>query len=220
MNGFKILLGTAIFLFGFSHVPIAAQPALSSSDANVENAQLRQMYCTSQGGEDVTSDGGFTAGPSVASVVVCRFPASTSVKAPVPNIPLPPLAVIGATLLPPTGTATITATNPVFSTSCTAEVFIKSVAGSPVTSHGTSTVSCRGFNSGSISNGCNVTWSGPTDVNVGVEPFGGQVTVGFTCIATKLGGIATAMDYRYVDPTFTRIAFSASNVTGDIGVVE
>lgn len=219
MNGFKILLATAVF-FLFSHTAFAAQPAIDTPDANAQNTQLRQIYCASQGGEDITSDGSLTMGPGVSSVVVCRFPAAAPAKQLTSNITLPPLAVIGATLLPPTGVATITAANPVFSTSCAAEIFIKAVSGFPVTSHGTSTVNCRGFNSGSKSNGCNVVWSGPTDVNVGVEPYGGQVTVGFTCIATKLGSIATAMDYTYADPVFTRITFSESNVTGNIGVIE
>jgi hypothetical protein len=219
MKSFKMVVGTAIF-FVLSHAAFAAQPAMGSSDADIQNAQLRHVYCASQGGEDITSEGGLALGPGVASAVVCRFPATASIKPPSPAITLPPLAVIGATLLPPTGTATITAGNPIFSTSCAAEVFIKSVSGFPVTSHGTSTVSCRGFNSGSQSNGCNVTWSGATDVNVGVEPFGGQVTVGFTCFGTKVGSIATAMDYSYIDPIFSRIAFSASNVTGNISIVE
>uniref|UniRef100_UPI001E62093F MBG domain-containing protein n=1 Tax=Pseudomonas aeruginosa TaxID=287 RepID=UPI001E62093F len=43
-------------------------------------------------------------------------------------------------------------------------------------------VSGVGYNTpGNSSQGCNVSWVGPTDIQLGVEPYGGSVVVNYSC---------------------------------------
>ncbi|WP_079520273.1 hypothetical protein [Luteibacter sp. 22Crub2.1] len=112
----------------------------------------------------------------------------------------------------------MSAASPIFNTSCAADVYAKPISGLPAVSHGTSTVSRVGYNSGrGISNNCSVSWVGTTDVAVGAEPYGGHVVVAFACQALKPGSIGTAMSLRYADATYSQWATSQSDVASAIG---
>lgn len=196
--------------------------AADAGDANARLRLLRQAYCAAQGGEDVSTTGTFTSGPGVGEVVACRISgardASVAAAPAGTFITLPPFTYVGAALYPPSGSVTVTAANPTFNTSCAADIFVKAATGFPTVSHGTATINCRGYNSGGKVNGCSVDWSGPVDVTVGQEPYGGHVSLAFDCLVTKPGSIATAMNLRYVDPAYGAITYSHPDQTSNIGI--
>ncbi|MEX1827296.1 hypothetical protein [Luteibacter sp. CQ10] len=184
---------------------------------------LRQAYCAAQGGEDISASGAFTKGPGVGEVVACRLTGARSDSAH-PNkedsfITLPPFTFVGAALYPPSGSVTVAAANPIFNTSCAADIFIKAANGFPAVSHGTATINCRGYNSHGKVNGCSIDWSGPVNVTVGQEPYGGHVSLAFGCIVVAPGSIASAMNLKYVDPIYASISYSHPDETSNIGIV-
>lgn len=81
------------------------------------------------------------------------------------------------------------------------------------------TVKCRGYNTPTNSSaGCGIDWTGPTNVTLGAQPYGGRVVVNFSCVAFR-SGIPTVMDYEYRDPTYPRLIYQARDVTGYLNIV-
>ncbi|EPK3353981.1 hypothetical protein L5593_006754, partial [Pseudomonas aeruginosa] len=62
----------------------------------------------------------------------------------------------------------------------------------------------------------NVSWVGPTDIQLGVEPYGGSVVVNYSCTAFKTT-IPVIMNYSYRDGR--AVYGEVQNVSGIINVV-
>lgn len=186
------------------HVGTAAAAPIYSDDPEVEG--LRQMVCAAKGGVDITDQGTLTLGGDVSSAVVCAGAAEPAAAgtAVTPTADVQPLALCGqfssvcASLYPPSGTYTITSSNPTFTTSCSADVNVRSRPGGG-TSIGTSTLNCRAYTPGGSAVGCNVNWSGPSSFPVGVRT---NVSVSFDCLVAGPGSRGTVADFSYQDATY------------------
>lgn len=136
--------------------------------------------CRAQGGVEITSLGEVSKGVDVEDVVVCSILPSnmkSSQRAPT----LPPLQRMIISAMPSPGTVTVSASGDrKFTTSCRANLYAPRYANfyPDGVSRGTSDLRCVGYNTpGNSSQGCNVSWVGPTDIQLGVEPYGGSVVV-------------------------------------------
>ncbi|HGM7935474.1 TPA: hypothetical protein ACKQIA_003063, partial [Pseudomonas aeruginosa] len=144
--------------------------------------------CRAQGGVEITSLGEVSKGVDVEDVVVCSILPSnmkSSQRAPT----LPPLQRMIISAMPSPGTVTVSAGGDrKFTTSCRANLYAPRYANfyPDGVSRGTSDLRCVGYNTpGNSSQGCNVSWVGPTDIQLGVEPYGGSVVVNYSCTAFK-----------------------------------
>ncbi len=142
--------------------------------------------CRAQGGVEITSLGEVSKGVDVEDIVVCSILPSnmkSSQRAPT----LPPLQRMIISAMPSPGTVTVSASgNRKFTTSCRANLYAPRYANfyPDGVSRGTSDLRCVGYNTpGNSSQGCNVSWVGPTDIQLGVEPYGGSVVVNYSCTA-------------------------------------
>ncbi|SAI49581.1 Uncharacterised protein [Bordetella ansorpii] len=186
---------------------VAAMSTLLSSNANAaveDEVQLRQMFCASKGGIDITSEGALLhVGKDVTAVVVCQIPgesASADVTAAkteiAPMAACTPFSTVCGSLLPPSGSYTVSSSNPVFTTSCAAQLTVRSAGGQP-TASGTSDFNCRGYNYNNSVLDCSIQWSGPTTFPVGSV---GTASVNFNCRAYGSGTFGTAMNYSFQSP--------------------
>ncbi|HBP6151365.1 TPA: hypothetical protein L6A04_33410, partial [Pseudomonas aeruginosa] len=157
--------------------------------------------CRAQGGVEITSLGEVSKGVDVEDVVVCSILPSnmkSSQRAPT----LPPLQRMIISAMPSPGTVTVSASGDrKFTTSCRANLYAPRYANfyPDGVSRGTSDLRCVGYNTpGNSSQGCNVSWVGPTDIQLGVEPYGGSVVVNYSCTAFKIT-IPVIMSYSYRD---------------------
>lgn len=202
MNSQRIMFALA---FSFIAQQGTAQAAPQYDD---EIAQLRQMYCASKGGTDITELGSLTLGLDVSIAVVCAGISDGAEQAQADVVQTQaacmPWSAVCGTLRPPSGTYTITSANPTFPTSCAADLNVRSRPGGG-TSTGTSTFDCRAYVAGGSAAGCNVRWSGPSSFPVGSIS---TASVSFNCLATGPGSRGTAMDYEYVDDTYPAVRFS------------
>ncbi|WP_225368784.1 hypothetical protein [Pseudomonas protegens] len=107
-------------------------------------------------------------------------------------------------------------------TSCSANLAIAKWAGFPNTSNGNATLNCRGYNAGAAGGtlGCKIEWTGPTQVAIGVTPYGGQVAVNFNCQALYFGSVGTVMDFSYADPTYPRIRYGSVQATSSMTITQ
>ncbi|WP_305827506.1 hypothetical protein, partial [Pseudomonas aeruginosa] len=123
--------------------------------------------CRAQGGVEITSLGEVSKGVDVEDVVVCSILPSnmkSSQRAPT----LPPLQRMIISAMPSPGTVTVSASGDrKFTTSCRANLYAPRYANfyPDGVSRGTSDLRCVGYNTpGNSSQGCNVSWVGPTDI--------------------------------------------------------
>ncbi|HBO6756773.1 TPA: hypothetical protein L4856_002253 [Pseudomonas aeruginosa] len=175
--------------------------------------------CRAQDGVEITSLGEVSKGVDVEDVVVCSILPSnmkSSQRAPT----LPPLQRMIISAMPSPGTVTVSAGGDrKFTTSCRANLYAPRYANfyPDGVSRGTSDLRCVGYNTpGNSSQGCNVSWVGPTDIQLGVEPYGGSVVVNYSCTAFKTT-IPVIMSYSYRDGR--AVYGEVQNVSGIINVV-
>lgn len=201
----------------------AVAPMLFVADSRAfteDEEQLRQMFCAAQGGIDITEEGTVQAGSDVTAVVVCQVPGasteppalSASANADVQqSVSCPGFQSICGTLLPSTGSYTVSSSNPVFTTSCAVQVRVVS-AGGPAEANGTSSFNCRGYNYANSVLDCSIQWSGPNSFPVGTTS---TASVNFNCRAYGSGSFGTAMNYSFQSP---RASFSAGPATSSVSV--
>jgi len=217
------VLAFAVAAFAAQTIPAAAVEDGTDNHA-AEVSALRKAFCAAKDGIDITNLGALEVGDNVRAVVICHIPEKYDKKDDVGSYaalgPGLPGSLLTVELAPPAGTFTITDADPAFTAGCSADLYIAPASWTPPVSHGTSTLSCRGYNAGSGSLGCSVQWSGPTDVTVGVQPYGGRVEVNFTCVALHLGSFSTQMDYSYRDPLYPTLFHDSRNVPGTITVTQ
>nr|BFD42020.1 hypothetical protein FFPRI1PSEUD_35190 [Pseudomonas sp. FFPRI_1] len=198
----------------------------ASSTADLEEkAQLRKLFCESKGGTDITALGELKKSEDVGAVVVCKLPPSpTTVVENQAALRLAalPLTPVTATLSPPSGVYKLAPGASSVNTSCSANLAIAKWAGFPSSSNGNATLNCRGYNGGAAGSSlaCKIEWTGPTQVAIGVTPYGGQVAVNFSCLAMFNGSIGTVMDFSYADPTYPRIRYGSVQATSSMTITQ
>ncbi|WP_409301192.1 hypothetical protein [Pseudomonas sp. KCJK8993] len=214
-----------LLLTGVIGLAIAPLAQASSTADNAEKAQLRKLFCESRGGSDITALGELKKSDDVGAVVVCKLPPSPTTvvenQAAATFSPLP-LTPVTATLAPPSGVYKLAPGASSINTSCSANLAIAKWAGFPSTSNGNASLNCRGYNTsaGGSTLGCNIQWTGPTQVAIGVTPYGGQVAVNFSCQAIHLGSMGTVMDFSYSDPVYSRIRYGSVQATGSLTITQ
>ncbi len=218
MNPLKVLIVGGV---GVVFSPLSFS-AIEPAD---ENKQLRQLFCESKGGNDITAQGRLRKNEDVGTVIVCRLPPSpTTVVAnqAASSRAIIPLTPITATLSPPSGIYKLAPGASTFNTSCSANLSIAKWAGFPDTSNGNATLNCRGYSAGPTESslGCRIEWVGPAQIAIGVVPYGGQISVNFSCLARLYGVIGTVMDFSYQDVNYTRIRYESTQATGSLTVTQ
>ena len=158
----------AIFasVFASTFTLAESSPSLASNFSENPTDDL-QNACTKFGGVDLTDSGKMIAGDDVSNVVVCQHPVEV-----VQSVPRLYKAQWGsnayAVLSPPSGNYTVTNSNPVFQTGCSANVYLMGgTPGNKIVAN--SELSCNGY-AGGTSAGCSVSWTGPTEVFFGQVP--------------------------------------------------
>lgn len=211
----RSVVGGLIAFFMLAAAGSAGAHSVESSDP------MRKLVCEAMGGVDVTEEGVLTLGNDVTAAAVCQMPASQSVsKSPAAAPKAFPFSPVTAAVHPPSGTLSLPVGETRVTTSCAADLHIPAISGMPPVSAGLSTVKCRGYNTPTNSSaGCSIDWTGPTNVTLGVQPYGGRVVVNFSCVAFR-SGIPTVMDYEYRDPTYPRLIYQARDVTGYLNIVQ
>ncbi|WP_295554142.1 hypothetical protein [uncultured Stenotrophomonas sp.] len=192
----------------------------SSGAHSVESSDpMRKLVCEAMGGVDVTGEGVLTMGKDVTAAAVCQMPASQTTSRNAAAAPRAfPLSPVTAAVHPPSGNLVLPAGETQVTTSCAADLHIPAISAMPSVSAGLSTVKCRGYNTPTNSSaGCSIDWTGPTNVTLGAQPYGGRVVVNFSCVAFR-SGIPTVMDYEYRDPTYPRLIYQARDVTGYLNI--
>lgn len=219
MNLSRLLMAGVM---GLALAPLAQ--ASSTADLE-EKAQLRKLFCESKGGTDITALGELKKSEDVGAVVVCKLPPSpTTVVENQAALRLAalPLTPVTATLSPPSGVYKLAPGASSVNTSCSANLAIAKWAGFPSSSNGNATLNCRGYNGGAAGSSlaCKIEWTGPTQVAIGVTPYGGQVAVNFSCLAMFNGSIGTVMDFSYADPTYPRIRYGSVQATSSMTITQ
>lgn len=209
-------------VIGVALAPLAQASSVSDSE---EKAQLRKLFCESKGGADITALGELKKSDDVGAVVVCKLPPSPTTvveNQAASSLAALPLTPVTATLAPPSGVYKLAPGASSVNTSCSANLAIAKWAGFPSTSNGNATLNCRGYNAGAAGGtlGCKIEWTGPTQVAIGVTPYGGQVAVNFNCQALYFGSVGTVMDFSYADPTYPRIRYGSVQATSSMTITQ
>jgi len=219
MKRSSVLMAAVI---GLALAPLAQASSMADSE---EKAQLRKLFCESKGGADITGLGELKKSDDVGAVVVCKLPPSPTTvveNQAASSLAALPLTPVTATLAPPSGVYKLAPGASSVNTSCSANLAMQNWAGFPNTSNGNATLNCRGYNAGAAGGtlGCKIEWTGPTQVAIGVTPYGGQVAVNFNCQALYFGSVGTVMDFSYADPTYPRIRYGSVQATSSMTITQ
>ncbi len=178
------------------------------------STQSLKDVCAESGGSDITGKGTLTLDSGVTAAIVCQTPRRPGVQSMAPARPADGFFYGSAVLHPPSGAATVDASEQ-FTATCSVTDSIPVLPGVPAVSNGNSTFNCRGYNLGETSLGCSVQWTGLTPVTLGVDT---DIELSFNCLVSNTANhVSSAMDYSYADPTYQRINFSGS-ATGVVAI--
>lgn len=210
------LFTTTLFGVGAWSCIAHAAPA-ADADADAEIASLRQAYCAQQNGIDITELGRVEIGSDTRAMTVCLIPggaqqrsATTMAAGCTPNS----FTYGCATLHPPAGTATAPSTA---TTTCSADLYATPTGGHPSGSvnEGTSTIACRVYGSPTGAVSGSGSWTGPTSLIVGNEPYGATVSISFDFIMGRANA-RSVIDFKYQGPGNPTIGMQYTGVTGSI----
>jgi hypothetical protein len=211
---------TMLGLFATAMFAIGVSPRLAHAEAKAEAqiAALRQAYCAQQRGLDITELGRTETGAGTRAMTVCLIPEGPRTRsATAMAAGCTPSAFTNgcATVHPPSGTATLPSSA---TATCSADLYARPTGGHPSGSvnEGTATIACRvyGAPTGAVSG--SGSWTGPTSLIVGNQPYGATVSISFDFTMGRPNA-GTAIDFKYQGSGSPAIVMQYTGVAGSIG---